>query len=42
VHRITGHHSAAVYEEYSSHITDENIAKMYDLGRTAFAGILAA
>jgi integrase len=42
VRRITGHKSAAVFESYADHVTEQNLSEMLELERTAFAGLLSA
>ncbi|GMO49867.1 MAG: hypothetical protein Ta2G_07040 [Termitinemataceae bacterium] len=40
--KITGHKSAAVFEVYADHATDQNINDMAALQNTAFGGIVSA
>jgi integrase len=42
VRRITGHRSAAVFESYADHVTEQNLSEMLELERSAFAGLLSA
>jgi integrase len=41
VRRITGHRSAAVFESYADHVTEQNLIEMLELERDAFAGLVA-
>jgi integrase len=41
VRRITGHRSAAVFESYADHVTEQNLSEMLELERGAFAGLVA-